>query len=103
MTELIKPAVEALAESAEQSVRESAKEGVVLTAQELQDMELCATQDLEGQITPVVFDPRKETERVGGLAACNYKCITSYCYPPNLAKGIGSSNPHRPNSSVGHS
>lgn len=102
MNELIKSAVEAVAEAAEEGVRESAKEEVVLAAQELQDMELRAVQDLEEQITPVIFDPREEADRAGGLSACSYKCITSYCYPVNLAKGINSSNPHRPNSSVGH-
>lgn len=40
---------------------------------------------------------------VRGLPACSYKCIMSYCYPPDLAKGIGTKNPHPSNSKVGHS
>ena len=84
---------------------ETLKEGVVLAARELDEAELAAQEALttgwlEREIDPVVFDAggsRKE-----GLSACTYKCITSYLQPPNLAKGIGTKNPHSPNSSVGH-
>ena len=100
MKELIEAAVEAAKELKE---RETAKEGVLLGAQEIRDVELAQAAQWEAQVQPLIYEPDVKEERRGGLAACNYKCITSYCYPPNLAKGIGSSKPHAPNSSVGHS
>ena len=38
----------------------------------------------------------------GGLSACSYKCIQSYCYPVNIARGIGTKTPYSPNSKAGH-
>lgn len=84
---------------------ETLKEGIVLAARDLDEAEL-ATQEainaewLEREVNPVVYDAGGCGKE--GLSACNYKCITSYCQPPNLAKGIGTKNPHSPNSTVGH-
>lgn len=38
----------------------------------------------------------------GGLAACSYKCIMSYCYPVDIARGIDTKHPHASNSKAGH-
>ncbi len=49
----------------------------------------------------VLLDPQISFR--GGLAACNWQCLTSYCYPPNIAKGISTKHPNAPNSHIGHS
>lgn len=61
-------------------------------------------QDLnESSVTPIIYEPlSEELSFKGGLSACNYKCITSYCNPPDQAKGISTKNPHQPNSKIGH-
>lgn len=84
---------------------ETLKEGIVLAARGLDEAELAAQETitaewLEKGIEPIVYDARGSGKE--GLAACNYKCITSYCQPPDLARGIGTKNPHSPSSSVGH-
>ncbi len=38
----------------------------------------------------------------GGLSACSADCIFSHCYPVDLLKGIGTQNPRKPNSKMGH-
>ncbi|RGZ01901.1 hypothetical protein [Clostridium sp. AM58-1XD] len=57
----------------------------------------------EERITPVILEPgARDVTFKGGLSACNYKCISSYCYPVDIARGINSRNPHGPNSAIGH-
>jgi len=48
-----------------------------------------------------ILSPNSENVQ-GGLAACSYKCIMSYCYPVDIAKGIDTKHPHPSNSKVGH-
>ncbi len=92
------------------AVKEEAEENIVRAAAALrEDMvkndmipENIPDRWKEDEITPVIFGP-KEIAFKGGLAACNWKCITSYCYPPDLAKGIGTKKPHAANSKIGHS
>ena len=102
MLEPIEAAAELAGEIAAAAESEAAEvsEGVVEVAQELESEGVAAEAAGECEAEAEVFEAADE--RQGGLAACNWRCIQSSCYPPNLAKGIGVKHPAAPNSSIGH-
>ena len=94
---------EALKEGADQTVREAAEVLENKTADDIGNTDGLTMMPDEESIKPVILEPgAADVTFRGGLSACNYKCISSYCYPVDIARGINSKNPHGPNSAIGH-